>query len=339
MHRHRRRQRPKLTWGLQSIRRIASGAIVAFLRGVNESALIPAEIEAIQAAIREVPSLHRGVATAVQRPLSASSRIAAADRQFLFELIDRWVADASDVVRFHETGECQVAVVDVEIVEGATARAEVLGAWLGAARGSEKVEMLIAIHGAIIAHVASWRCGDQSGQGDQRRAPSRAALQLFEPAGRAVVQSWIDTWRQSGRTALHQSDRPSDISDLLDSGPLLRVALSWQGCTMGTCQVYIAPSAVNRRRAPMAVPREHTCSIAHALSEVPIEVQVELGSVRLTLEEVKGIVPGAVLALSSFVDSRVPISIGGVIKAWGKPVLHRGSLAVTVEQVVGSRDS
>ena len=43
---------------------------------------------------------------------------------------------------------------------------------------------------------------------------------------------------------------------------------------------------------------------------------------------------GGTHALPKFVDSRVPVYCGGVLKAWGKPVVSRGVLAVQIISVV-----
>ena len=39
-------------------------------------------------------------------------------------------------------------------------------------------------------------------------------------------------------------------------------------------------------------------------------------------------------ALQGFVDSRVPVYCGGALKAWAKPVVCRGVLAVQIENVI-----
>ena len=43
---------------------------------------------------------------------------------------------------------------------------------------------------------------------------------------------------------------------------------------------------------------------------------------------------GSTFTLQGFVDSRVPVYIGGALKAWAKPVVCRGVLAVQIESVI-----
>jgi flagellar motor switch/type III secretory pathway protein FliN len=43
---------------------------------------------------------------------------------------------------------------------------------------------------------------------------------------------------------------------------------------------------------------------------------------------------GATFTLQGFVDSRVPVYCGGALKAWAKPVVCRGVLAVQIESVI-----
>jgi len=74
--------------------------------------------------------------------------------------------------------------------------------------------------------------------------------------------------------------------------------------------------------------------VAKTLANVPIEVIVELGTLRMSLSELRRLENGATFALSGFVDSRVPVYCGGALKAWGKPVVCRGVLAVQIESVI-----
>jgi len=39
---------------------------------------------------------------------------------------------------------------------------------------------------------------------------------------------------------------------------------------------------------------------------------------------------GQVLPLDRFVDDPLPISVGGVVKAWGRAIVSRGAIAVEV---------
>src|SRR3954471_13564323 len=70
--------------------------------------------------------------------------------------------------------------------------------------------------------------------------------------------------------------------------------------------------------------------MAEALSEVPVEVICELGSVKLGLRRVLSLQAGQVLRLDTAVDDPVTVRIAGVKKFVGVPVISRGQLAVEV---------
>ena len=54
----------------------------------------------------------------------------------------------------------------------------------------------------------------------------------------------------------------------------------------------------------------------------------------MSLSELRRLEQGATFALQGFVDSRVPVYCGGALKAWAKPVVCRGVLAVQIESVI-----
>jgi flagellar motor switch/type III secretory pathway protein FliN len=74
--------------------------------------------------------------------------------------------------------------------------------------------------------------------------------------------------------------------------------------------------------------------IASALANVPVEVVVELGTLRMPLKQLRRLEHGSTFTLQGFIDSRVPVYIGGALKAWAKPVVCRGVLAVQIETVI-----
>jgi flagellar motor switch/type III secretory pathway protein FliN len=306
-----------------------------FHPGVNASALIPAELEAIQAAIREV-ALPRGAPFGARHP-NPAERVAATAR--LLELARHWAGTAPTTLRGHLPSPSQVRVEGVEFVEGRAARAQVHGAWLAAARVDQDPALVIAIHGSVIETIAARRCGDSIERTEACPAPavpSAVALRLFEPAGWAVLQSWAVAWMTMGLGELVPTRAATDIADLLDGDSLLRVSIAWSGRGHGRCVLYVAPAAlVEKSQWP---PNDDAVrEVLDLLAQAPVEVRVELGALRLTLDELAQMQPGSTFALPTFVDSRVPVFVGGVLKAWGIPVIHRGVLAISVEQVVGAR--
>lgn len=299
---------------------------------MNESALVPAELEAIQAAIREVSVPLRAQTRPI--PLMPVDRAMSIARAELIELASRWAEEAPRALRGQLPGSWQVRVTDIELVESG-AGAEVRGSWMVAGHSGGAAGFLLAIQGAVIEAVAARRCGDGRGRGDQRRAPSPAALRLFEATGWAVMESWMAMWKSPERKELHPTRATEAIEQVVSRPELLRISLAWTGSVQGRCQVYVAPSMLvpQGTEAAAANPR----AAMERLADVPVELRVELGTLRLGLDQVRHLQPGACFALPTFIDSRVPVYVGGVLKAWGTPVIHRGVLAVAIEEVVGMR--
>jgi flagellar motor switch/type III secretory pathway protein FliN len=94
------------------------------------------------------------------------------------------------------------------------------------------------------------------------------------------------------------------------------------------------PEALLLRPAALAAIKATARMVANVLANVPIEVVVELGTLRMPLRELRRLERGATFTLSGFVDSRVPVYCGGALKAWAKPVVCRGVLAVQIETII-----
>lgn len=299
---------------------------------MNESALVPAELEAIQAAIREVSGPLRAQTRPI--PLMPVDRSMSLARAELIELASRWAEEAPRALRGQLPGTWQVRVTDIELVESG-AGAEVRGGWMVAGHTGAAAGFLLVIHGAVIEAVAARRCGDGRGRGDNRRPPSPAALRLFEATGWAVMESWMAIWKNPLRKELHPTRAAEAIEEVVSRPELLRISLTWSGSVQGKCLVYVAPTALVPQGAGLA-PVEPRAALER-LAQVPVDLCVELGTLRLGLDQVRHLQPGTCFALPTFIDSRVPVYVGGVLKAWGTPVIHRGVLAVAIEEVVGAR--
>jgi flagellar motor switch/type III secretory pathway protein FliN len=307
-----------------------------FAGSVNESALVPAEIQAIQAAIREVASPGRVRALGVPSLPTALPEAAAV----LLERVTRWAERAPRALRHHLPGPWRLEVESVDVVEPGALEHEVARAWTGVALGGGEPVVMLAIDGAIIEHIAARRCGEERKRPLRRAAgsPSATALQLFAATGGSALHSWIAVWNADGGGEL--SAAPPSVGNALangfveaarGAGSLLRATLAWSGSVQGSCTVYAAASALTPSRA------RDVGAVLETLAEVPVEVRVELGTLQLSPVELRQLRPGATLPLPTFVDARLPIFVGGVLKAWGRPVVRRGVLAIAIEQVVGER--
>ena len=310
---------------------------------MSDSLLDPIELEAIQAAIRE--SLPRRLAgsldvEATRLALIRDDRIAEAARPVLLGLGTRWIRSATRALRSHLPGTWQLDVVGGEVIDGATAKEELRGAWVGglaapaAADGDAAAELVLAAHGGVIDVAAAKRCGEPEPVADTSRPPSAVSLRLFQPAGRAMLDSFALAWREVFPTDLQPTADLGLVTRLIGAQTVIRIALSFVGAVTGRVQLYARPDFMIPRPAALAAIRATAQRIANALAHVEIEVVVELGTLRMPLRKIRNLEPGATFTLSNFIDSRVPVYCGGALKAWGRPVVHRGVLAVQIESVL-----
>lgn len=124
------------------------------------------------------------------------------------------------------------------------------------------------------------------------------------------------------------------VSRLIEARSVVRLVLTFSGAMSGRVSVYVRPEVLVQRPVALAAFKADALRIAGALANVPVEVVVELGTLRLRLRELRKITPGQTYTLQGFVDSRVPVYCGGVLKAWARPIVCRGVLAVQIEAVV-----
>jgi hypothetical protein len=304
---------------------------------VSDALLDPQEMEAIQAAMRESAPRGRAPSQPDVEPtrlaLIADDRVAEAARPILINVASRWVRSATRSLRSHLPGQWQLDVVGAEIIDGATAKEELRGGWVAAAQ-SGQTEIVIGAHGGVIDIAAARRCGASAPTADSNRAPSAVSLRLFEPAGKAMVDSLGGAWREVFDRPLASSTDLNILARLIDARYVVRVAMTFAGAATGRLSIYARPEMLIGRPAALAAIKANAQIVANALANVPVEVIVELGTLRLPLKAIRTLDPGATFTLPGFVDSRVPVFCEGALKAWAKPVVCRGVLAVQIISVV-----
>jgi flagellar motor switch/type III secretory pathway protein FliN len=305
---------------------------------VSDALLDPAELEAIQAAIREVsPRAPRRAARsdveATRLALIADDRTAETARPRLLDLANRWVRPLSRTLKSHLPGTWQISAVGAEIIDGTIAREELRGGWLGSVAGPDG-ELVIAAHGNVIDAAAAKRCGATGLVPDTNRPPSAASLRLFQPAGRAILESWNVAWRELYGSDLAPQSDVAPVAKLIEARSLLRVALALSGEVGGRLTVYVRPEVLVQRPAAPAANKAKAAILANALANVQVEVVAELGTLRLRLSEIKKLARDATFTLQGFVDARVPVYCEGVLKAWARPVVFRGVIGLQIESVV-----
>jgi flagellar motor switch/type III secretory pathway protein FliN len=298
-------------------------------------------MEAIQAAIRETTP-RRSFGAAEQEvsrlALISDDRIAEAARPILINLATRWIRQALRALRGHLPGSWQLDVVGAEVIDGATAKEELRGGWVAGLHTAGDVahpsELVLAAHGGVVDIASAKRCGAAAPTSDNARPPSAVSLRLFQPAGRAMTESFAAAWREVFSNELLVSNDLSIVSKLIESHSIVRIALTFGGSVTGRVQVYARPECLVAKSGTLPAIKASAQVVANTLANVQVEVVVELGTLRMPLNQLRRLEHGSTFALQGFVDSRVPVYCGGALKAWAKPVVCRGVLAVQIESVI-----
>lgn len=307
----------------------------------SDAILDPEEMEAIQAAIRET-SPRRSASQPDLEPtrlaLIADDRTAEAARPILINLAARAGRLSVTALRSYLPGTWQLDVVGAEIIDGTAAKEELRGGWVAGLQ-AENVEIVVSAHGAVIDLAAARRCGAANTTTSSQRPPSVAALRLFQPTGRAVLQTWATAWREVFSSEIAPSADLAMVSRIIESRSVVRVALAFGGAVGGRIHVYTRPEILLPVPVMLAAFKANAVRIANALANVPVEVVAELGTLRMQLKDLRAMTIGKELTLRNFVDSQVPVYCEGVLKAWARPVVCRGVLAVQIESVVHGQGS
>src|SRR5262249_52359422 len=144
-------------------------------------------------------------------------------------------------------------------------------------------ELVVAAHGAVVDVAAAKRCGATAPTSDTARAPSQVSLRLFQPAGRAMLESFGAAWHAVFASDLVPSSDLAIVSALINAQTVVRVALSFGGSVNGRVQIYARPEALIPRPAALAAIKANARLVANVLANVQVEVVVELGTLRMPL--------------------------------------------------------
>jgi flagellar motor switch/type III secretory pathway protein FliN len=304
---------------------------------VSEATLNPEEMEAIQAAMRESAPRRTSAqsdAEPTRLALLSDDRIAEIARPALISLATRAARLMTKTLKSGLPGQWSLDVIGAEIIDGAMAKEELRGGWVAGLQGADGAEIVISAHGGVIEIAAAKRCGAAAPTTDPDRAPSSVSLRLFQPTGQQIGEGWIQAWSDAFGTKLAASADLGLVARIIEARSIVRVNLSFGGAVSGKCSVYCRAEVLAPRPAALAAFKANAEKIANALCNVPVEVVAELGTLRMKLHELRSLQPGSQFTLRGFVDSRVPVYCEGVLKAWARPVVCRGVLAVQIESVV-----
>lgn len=78
-------------------------------------------------------------------------------------------------------------------------------------------------------------------------------------------------------------------------------------------------------------------ALQRSLMDVPVRVDVVLGEMRLSMEELMALSPGEVLALEREISEEVDIYVSDRLMARGRLVVADGELGVTLSEIIDER--
>jgi len=323
---------------------------------VSQEALDPAELEAIQAALREASAAPSRSGRSphpedvVPLALIVDDRDAESARPAAMRIGERWVKEASARLKSTLRADVEVRVGGAEITNGESLRDGLGFAWLAALTVEERVApVLLAVSGPLLTTVAGALCGaviradgsEGIGGDEPDRPPSPATIRIFQPVGDAIVTALAEAWREETSTVLKRDVAADRVEAarraLLETDVIVSLTMQVIGATTGRLRLLTRPAALVRPPAPIEAVAAAPGALEAALGRVPVELRVELGRTRLSMREFEKLAVGTVLTLPQFVDDPLPVECGGVIKAYGRPVISRGVLAVQIERVFSQR--
>ncbi len=302
---------------------------------MSEHPLDPQELEAIQAAIRQGASATPSVPQHEPQPLPliAADREAQAARPRLAELAQRWARRLARSLRTF-VGDVTVDAMGAEVIDAGSLPDELRPMWVALIAPPGRGMLAVAFGGDLIEAAAAKRCGAPAIKA-AGRDPSPLALRLFAPAGEAATAALEQTWAEIDRIRIERPvASPDAVASAIGGETVIAATLAVSGATTGRVRLLGRPNVIMppAERHP-TVPAD-AATIAAALGAVPIEVRVELATIAIKMSELGTLGPGSQIALPVFLDDPMPIYCGDVLKAWGRPVVTRGVIAVEIAAVV-----
>ena len=309
---------------------------------MSDSTLDSDELEAIQASLRSTSTPRRTAtsipneADATPMTLIASERDARSARPRLLGLATPWIKQLDRSLKIYLTNEIRIELVGAEIIDGRSLRDELRTSWTAAVRPPGKLgAMLVTVGGPVVEVAAARRCGSQDVSSvNDTRDPSPVAIKLFEPAGHAIVQSLSRAWKERENADIVEVPSGPTIAELLNSDIVICMTLAVAAPCGGRIRLFSTPTTAAGAAERLDAVRAEGAQVARALDGVPVELTVVLGTVEISLSALANLAPGATFTLPTFVDSPVPIYCAGVLKAFGRPVVTRGVIAVEIDSAV-----
>lgn len=283
------------------------------------------------------PIAHSGGDDVRPVALIADDRILRAAQPEALRLAHRWCAGVRPRLLRGVGLKVQVHVESADTVSGNILREAVEGTWT---RTIEVVGrpsgLVLSVSGPIVEAVAAIVLGaDPTVEIVARdRAPSETARGVFTKVGDSIVGALAEAWKEERALIVRAIDDASTIEarrqSMSSAEALITVTISISGATTGQIRLYAPPEMYATdlglrpsRRAPAQV-------FGDVLAPVPVEVRVTLGCAPITMSALSALAVGQVITLDRATDEPLPLTVAGVHKAFGTPVITRGVLGVEI---------
>jgi flagellar motor switch/type III secretory pathway protein FliN len=276
---------------------------------------------------------------AVPVALIADDRAGERARPETLKIGERWVALAQNRMARALRLKLELEVSGAELIQGSVLRDELALAWtrmldLGGRPGS----VLVAVSGALIEAVSAFLLGDTNppASAAAARAPSAASIGVFSRAGEVLLGALAEAWLEEQGVQVEPSRDAARcdalVREVLKSDALLALTLELKGPAAGRARLLGRPETFVAPSSPAKLPTVSPETIDRALGDVPVEVRVELGRARMKMSQLARLQPGSLITLQQATDALLPIRCAGVVKAFGRPVISRGAMAVEIAQ-------
>ena len=260
---------------------------------MSQAPLDPAELEAIQAAMREAssaPSRAYSKHPEEVSPLAliVDDREAESARPAAMRIGERWVKEATARLKSALRAEVEVRVAGAEILHGESLRDGLASAWLlSLAVDGRPAPALLAASGKMLATVAGALCGavlkedaiaDSSDDGMPERPPSPATIRIFHPIGEKIAAALSDAWREEQSTGVARDARVDQIEiarrALLEADVVVALTMQISGCTTGRIRLLARPATLVRPPVPVETVAAAPGALDAVLGRVPVEIPV-----------------------------------------------------------------
>lgn len=299
------------------------------------------EVAAIREAMGQVvqsPTQRNGGIGVEATPVAliAEDRAVVQARPAAIKLATRWARTAKKHIQRMTGTKIELDLLGVDSVDSESLRDELVSAWTGAVAktATPSATLSLAVSGPMIETLAARFLGAaQVEEGPADRPPSAVALRLYQPVGDALLRALAEAWKEEqGCDAAPVDDLREMRSrqDLLASGVVLLVTLAVRGGAAGQIRILSRPEALVAPAPRVDAVAASAGLIYETLGLVMVDVAVELGRAQLTMNEMSALRPGVVLTLDRFVDDLLPVRCQGVIKAWGRAMVARNTMAVEI---------